>query len=69
MNTEEHSTEKDVRAALVEVGPKVNREHQRRTWGCSCGAALGDSIDWQWHLVNSTIRATVEHVLPTGESS
>lgn len=62
-----HTAESAKRAALFAVGPKVDREHRQGPGFCTCGAPLGDSIDWRWHLINSTIRATVEHITPTGE--
>lgn len=30
--------------------------HERGNGVCSCGAALGDSIDWNWHLSNESFK-------------
>jgi hypothetical protein len=31
--------------------------HERRGMACSCGASLGDQIDWNWHLSNESFEA------------
>lgn len=40
---------------------RVMREHEPY-WNlgrCKCGARLGDSIDWNWHLANESARAAL----------
>lgn len=41
---------------------RVMREHEP-WWSlgkCRCGAELGDSIDWNWHLAGAALRAATE---------
>lgn len=43
--------------AAADISAQVIREHEPRPMACSCGAKMGDGIDYRWHLVNQTVAA------------